>query len=474
MQWTTEARYRRLSSLPDSDYADLQHRVNRAPWRQRFHIQPPTGLLNDPNGFCFDGTTYHFFYQWFPLGAVHGLKYWRYLQSDDLVTFNDCGIGIGPDSEYDSHGAYSGSALANTDGTLAIAYTGNHRTSDWTRIPYQLLADFDPKTKKLTRHTPFLNGAPTGYTEHVRDPKMWRDGEDWYAVIGAQREDKTGCALLVKNGGLLGELDFDLPDFGYMWECPDYFAIGDTDVFVSCPQGLAVDGYRYKNIFQAGYMLGKLDIEHLKFEHDDFIELDHGFEFYAPQTCAGKNGERIMIGWMGLPDMAYPSDKDEWQGCMSLPRVLSVEEGQLKQRPLAALTQHRKDSLNIDNIEQFSHGELVLDNADNQPFTLTLFADETHQTVVRYDSDTLCFDRSQSGELPAITLAEIPAGKGEHQRHYPCCTLTELRIFVDTSSIEIFINDGEATMTGRVFAPETANKLRFEGNATVTAYPYLS
>ena len=36
------------------------------PHRQRFHLQPPVGWLNDPNGLCVYGGQYHAFFQYGP------------------------------------------------------------------------------------------------------------------------------------------------------------------------------------------------------------------------------------------------------------------------------------------------------------------------------------------------------------------------------------------------------------------------
>lgn len=272
---------------------------------------------------------------------------------------------------------------------------------------------------------------------------------------------------------MLGELKTQLADFGYMWECPDYFTIDGTDVMTICPQGLPVDGEANRNVFQSGYVLGKLDIETLTFEHGEFVELDHGFDFYAQQTCTGENGQQVMVGWMGLPDMAYPSDKDEWQGCMSLPRVLTIEDGKLKQRPVAQMTNKRGNAVKVaDSSIEFATGELVVENKDNQAFEVNIFADETHRTQIKYDGEFVIFDRSQSGELPQVTLETVPTGKTVDVRKYPCTQLDSLRIFVDSSSLEIFINDGETVMTGRVFAPAEAVQLSYQGKAELTAYPY--
>ena len=74
VNWTREERYTKLSDISEEAYHELQEKVNQSKWRQTFHIQPKTGLLNDPNGLVYYKGNYHIFHQWFPLGAVHGLK----------------------------------------------------------------------------------------------------------------------------------------------------------------------------------------------------------------------------------------------------------------------------------------------------------------------------------------------------------------------------------------------------------------
>src|SRR5688500_10458641 len=121
MEWTTEKRYRRFEDESPEAMQELKEKVNACLWRQAFHIQPTTGLLNDPNGFAFYNGYYHLFYQWFPLGPVHGLKYWYHVKSKDLVHWEDEGTGIAPGAFFDKHGAYSGSAIEH-DGNLYLIY----------------------------------------------------------------------------------------------------------------------------------------------------------------------------------------------------------------------------------------------------------------------------------------------------------------------------------------------------------------
>lgn len=461
-------RYRRLEDHQES-YHRLCQQVEKAPWRQSYHIQPPAGLLNDPNGFCHDGLTYHLFYQWHPLDAVHGLKYWRYLQSNDLIHFQDQGIGIAPDSIYDNYGAYSGSALYENK-HLLIAYTGNHRDTNYQRIPYQLLAEFDPETKTLKRHSPFLNGAPKGYSEHVRDPKIWREGKDLYAIIGAQRTNQTSALLLFKNNELQGEIELGLQNFGYMLECPDYFQIDDFDIITCCPQGLEASKERFHNIYQAGYFIGKWIRENNNFQHQGFQEIDYGFDFYAMQSCQNAQGERLMIAWLGLPDTHYPSDQDGWQGCLSLVRKLSIKNGKLYQSPVESIHKLRKHFL--PQPKNLTQGEILIENPQNTPFCLHFFANEKQHTRLEFDGNTLYFDRRQSGALPEIIANKKTANKGDHLRQINI-DVKHAQLFLDNSSVEIFINHGEITLSARLFPAQNANAIHFQSqSAQISAWQY--
>ncbi|HAX72168.1 MAG TPA: sucrose-6-phosphate hydrolase, partial [Firmicutes bacterium] len=62
MEWTKEQRYRKLEEATTEEIKDLTAKVNQCPYRQKFHIQPNTGLLNDPNGFSYFNGEYHMFY----------------------------------------------------------------------------------------------------------------------------------------------------------------------------------------------------------------------------------------------------------------------------------------------------------------------------------------------------------------------------------------------------------------------------
>ena len=85
-EWTREERYRTILEASDEEMSALKEKVDTCPYRQKFHIQPTTGLLNDPNGFAYFNGEYHLFYQWFPLGPVHGIKHWYHVSSKRFST----------------------------------------------------------------------------------------------------------------------------------------------------------------------------------------------------------------------------------------------------------------------------------------------------------------------------------------------------------------------------------------------------
>ncbi|PLT33413.1 sucrose-6-phosphate hydrolase [Bacillus sp. V5-8f] len=481
MEWTREKRYRRLDEASPEEIQQLTHQVEASPWRQTFHIQPHTGLLNDPNGFSYYNGFYHLFYQWFPLGPVHGMKYWYHVKSKDLVNWEDVGIGIEPDRDYDSHGAYSGSAIEH-EGKLYLFYTGNTRNENWIRHPYQCLAVMDIEGDIRKQEEAVIRSVPSGYTDHFRDPKIWKDGETFYAVIGAQRENQTGCVVLYSSLNLTdwkfeGELGTNLKNFGYMWECPDYFEADGRGVFIFSPQGIEPSGDEFQNIYQSGYLIGDpLNLPDRTFHHGDFRELDRGFDFYAPQTMASPDGRRILVGWMGLPDIDYPTDQHGWAHCLTLPRELSVKNEKLVQKPVKELELLRKQELAAtfvaDNEAKSLEGftgtrfELRCEISDfsAEEFGIEFRASGDEKTVIKYDAiqKTAVLDRSVSGAQVGV----------EHGTTRSCSVDADkivFHLFVDTSSVEIFLNDGEEVFTSRIFPDAGSDQIHFyakNGNAT--------
>ena len=465
-EWTREERYRTILDASNEEITKLKEIVDSCPYRQKFHIQPTTGLLNDPNGFSYYNGEYHLFYQWFPLGPVHGIKHWYHVSSRDLVNWKDCGVGIIPTEHFESHGAFSGSGIVENN-KLHLFYTGNTRNEEWIRHPYQCLAIMDSNGEITKNSEAVIKDLPNGYTDNFRDPKVFKDNDKYYCLIGAERKENLGTIVYYESNNLLdwkfkGEIKTDFFGNGFMWECPDYLRFDNKGVIIFSPQGLEADGDKYQNIFQSGYLIGdKIDFSNGEFNHGNFNELDRGFDFYAPQTTEDEQGRKILVGWMGLPEIDYPTDKNGWAHCLTIPRELELKGDKLIQKPVKELELLRGEKIEssyiLSNEEKDIDGfnekvyELIcnFNNITGRYVGIKLRKGMDSETVFYYDIENkkLVLDRSKSGEVFATEYGT------ERKCEYNEKNL-KVQIFVDVSSVEIFVNDGVEVFTSRIFTKE--------------------
>ena len=441
-------------------------------WRQKYHIQGIVGLINDPNGFSQFNGKYHMFYQWNPLGTNHKNKTWAHSVSDDLLHWKRLKTALRPDTWYSKDGAYSGSAIVDDD-KLYLFYTGNVKDSDGNRESYQCLA-VSSDGENFERWEPSIVNQPDGYTRHIRDPKIWKKDGKFYAVIGIQSENLEGKAVLYSSenikdwkfeGEIAGANHGKIKDFGFMWECPDYFQLKDEktgeikDLLVFSPQGLEPEGDLYNNKYQTGYLFGKLDYEKPEFEIlSDFVEIDRGHDFYAPQSMEDDKGRRLIVGWMGIPEEEdFPTVKNEWLHCLTLPRELKVIDGKLYQVPIKEMESIRGEKIEfsekVTGEVKVGTGvtyELKAKFTDfNSDFGLKLRTGKNSETVLKFDYNDKKFvlDRTK-GEQPDKRLRKVYLGD---------ISELELTVFVDNSSVEVFINGGAEVFSSRIFPEKDAD-----------------
>lgn len=473
-------KYKNYDEIPIEVVQQAEDMTKDSPYRQTFHIEADSGYLNDPNGFSYYNGKYHMFYQWSPLRYLENperwYQGWYHLESTDMVHWESIGAGLEPDTKFDSHGPYSGSAMADKD-QLLIFYTGNTRDSDWIRTPYQMIASMDKNGKITKSDIPGFAGLIEGYTDHFRDPKIWKKNGMYYAIVGIQRKNKTGAAVVLKSQNaskwkVAGEVQTHYPELGYMWECPDYFELEGKGVLLFSPQGLEKQGTQYQNIYQTGYLIGEtLDLESLSFNHGKFQELDLGFDFYATQTLDMPDGRRILSAWMGLPEIEYPTEAYGYCGCLTIPRELSLKNDKLFQTPIKELQElrygHKKIKKQLVANELFKYetgsifeAELTVNLANTRGVLMSLRSDEQQKekTTVHIDTDkkSIVLDRNKSGKSFGTeygTSRTIAQNIGNE---------VKMHIFMDQTSIEIFINDGESVASSRIFPNENQNYLFIE------------
>lgn len=218
-----------------------EHRGNT--FYPHFHLAPPAGWMNDPNGLIWFNDRYHAFYQHHPMSEHWGPMHWGHATSDDMIHWQHEPIALAPGDDNDKDGCFSGSAV-DDNGVLSLIYTGHvwldGAGNDDAIREVQCLATsrdgihFEKQGVILT--------PPEGIM-HFRDPKVWREADTWWMVVGAKDPGNTGQILLYR-GSSLREWTFDRvlahADAGesYMWECPDFFSLGDQHYLMFSPQGM--------------------------------------------------------------------------------------------------------------------------------------------------------------------------------------------------------------------------------------------
>ena len=466
--------------------AGEESRASLDPDYPRFHVAPPVGRLNDPNGLVVIDGVYHVFYQFGPFFPAKKAIYWGHATSTDLVHWEYHAPAIPPADWYDRNGAYSGGATVH-DGRVWLHYTGNVKDELGRREAYQC-ASFTTDFQNFTKldANPLISGPPAGYTAHLRDPYVVPDSDGFAMYLGGQRADNTGCILVYRSTDpvgweLAGELTF--PDdryasFGYMWECPNLLRLPDADtgeefdVLIFCPQGIEPGTDQFRNIFACGYLVGHLD-GRLFTPIGEFTELDAGFEFYAPQVFTVAPGEPeqppLLVGWLGnASEDSQPSLANHgWVHTLTVPRDLTLRNGRLHQSPRRlvghpaplALAGTTLDGAagpipELDGVRSFL---LDLDVEAEDEWELILGRPDGAQVALRFEPGAVTIDRSTT---------RYPHG-GTRRVALPAGGRLNLTVVHDFSVTELYLAGGHTVFSLRSYLDPDGFEVTIGGRAHV-------
>ena len=428
----------------------------RDSYRPVYHLTPLAGTLADPNGLCRIGDTYHIYYVTNPLNCVTKERtacVWGHYSTKDFVHYRREPVAVWPDDRRDQDGVYSGSALVR-DGKIYFYYTGNvrhagdydyvleGREQNVLRVDSADAVHFQNKMLLMTNED-----FPSDMTRHVRDPQMVEKNGEVYMLLGARTKEDRGCVLVYRSSDLVHFEQVNLLDtkdaFGYMWECPDLAELDGQSFLLACPQGIPHETYRFQNSHQCGYFPLRGDFAGA-YELGDFEQFDYGFDFYAARTLKEAEGRTLLIGWLGMSEAEYgktPSAARGWDQAIAMPRELTLRDGRLYQRPLEELNALRKNHTEQDGTGTFQ--------IQSDCFELRLCLERQQNLCVRLREDcVLAYDAARQ-EL-TLSLGET-CGQGRDRRSMRLEKLEELRVFMDATIVEIFINGGYAVMTSRIF-----------------------
>ncbi|KFZ25263.1 hypothetical protein V502_00255 [Pseudogymnoascus sp. VKM F-4520 (FW-2644)] len=431
--------------------------------RPQFHYTPYQGWINDPCALIQWNGRYQLFSQFNPAAPFWGPMHWSHVDSADSVHWRELPVALYPpypNNTADTSGRYTGSALLDKDtGALQVIFTD---ATDVSLHPNALpevvssAVSTDGINFSYYGRNPVVAAPPTGSPSGFRDPKVFWDPTDntWKMVVGSGDATSGKVLLFVSTNpigavqvswnyvGVLYEGDGST---GTMWECPNFFPIGDK--WVLFYGGDSVGWYHVGTYNGTNFVSEKMGLA------------DAGPDSYAMQWYLDNAGRNLAITWMGnWPTSKWPSRVNGWAGVQSITRELFIrEDGGLGSRAIAELStlaSGRTITRGLTKVDgTFTVGssntarlQMTVDLASTktQSFNVTLFSSSAEDAVLMYNvaTSTLTLDTTNAGWGQAgtwETTIAVPSNK----------SLT-FDIFIDRSSVEVFVGDG-TVMTATVY-----------------------
>lgn len=470
----------------------------REPFRPQFHFTPERNWMNDPNGMVYYDGEYHLFYQYNPKGDKWGHMSWGHAVSHDLIHWEHLPLAL---PEENGVMIFSGSAVVdwkNTTGfgkegkpPLVAIYTGHYTAKP---LQNQHIAYSNDRGRTWTKFAgnPVLDIGARDF----RDPKvLWHESTSQWVMTVAMPTDRKvrfyGSPNL-KDWTLLGSFGPAGAIKG-IWECPDLFPV-------------KVEGERRSkwvlivNIGSASvaggsggqYFVGEFDgrtfvpdpasaaartpAKSAASTVESANWVDYARDYYAAVSWSDvpkRDGRRLWLGWMSNWEYAQDVPTSPWRSAMSIPRSLTLsrvnDQWRLVQSPVQEIEKLRGEherlrfrkltgDADLSKLKQAASDTFELE-ANLQPsndavFELVFRKGASEKTTLRVDvpGQKVTLDRTHSGRVDfhkrfaGIAAAPIRLVDGR----------LKLRVFVDTSSVEVFVNDGETVLTSLIFpSPES-------------------
>ena len=447
--------------------SDTFDTANREKYRPVYHHTPAWGWMNDPNGMFYKDGVWHLYFQYNPYGSQWENMTWGHSTSTDLIhwTFQSTPI------EADAWGTiFSGSAVVdhnNTSGFGKGAVVAMYTSAGENQT--QSIAYSNDNGQTFTKY----DGNPvlTSNTPDYRDPHVFwnEDIKRWNMIMAEGQHMDIYSSADLKEWKLESQFGAEYGNHGGVWECPDLVKM----------KVRGTDQYKWMllcNINPGGpfggsatqYFVGQFDGHKFTCESAPEVTkwMDYGKDHYATVTFDNApDGRRVAMAWMSNWQYANQVPTMQYRSANSVPRDLDLYEYQgqtycgVTPSPELAAARPKKATKTLTEA-----CEMVVTLKGNA--TITLANDKGEQVVMTYDekSRTFAMDRTKSGQkdfsddFAALTVAPVH-GK-----------MSQLRLFIDRSSIEAFDADGKMAMTNLVFPTKPYNKVLVKGKAKYVVY----
>jgi beta-fructofuranosidase len=412
----------------------------------RFHVRPPRGYVNDPNGPIHVDGRWHLYFQYVSDTPRRGAVAWGHASSADLVSWDYHRPAISPDpSGIDRDGCWSGNTVAE-NGELIAFYSGFRQEH-----PYQSVVAARSVDGGLSFGRPVQvvdDPAPDERIKEFRDPFVWRHGDGWQMVVGAGVDGGPGSARLYESGDLrtwefrgpfasMERTRTEAYDTGEMWECPQVLTFEGQDA-------LLISQYS----FSGG---GTNDV--LSIVGDVVHRFDHGTNFYAASALRESPLGQLVWGWVTEGRSQEWAVEADWSGMLSLPRtVWLADDGRVASAPVSALAELRQAPVTgADGVFAGLPAQVEVSAHVAGAARFTLRCGENERLVVHVENGTVTVDRDAASSDP-----RAQGGRFTFSEPGP----TTLRWFLDGSVSELFTGSGRSSTVR--FYPTTPPPWRLE------------
>jgi len=400
--------------------------------RPQFHFTARENWINDPNGLVYQNGVWHLFFQHNIEASTWGKMWWGHAVSDDLVHWRQVEHALYPD---ELGTMFSGSAVIDHDntagfgaGAMLLFYTAAGSNAEPARPFCQCLAVSVDGGKEFTK---FEDNPIVDWIEaDNRDPKVvWHEASRRW-IMALYVADDRYCLLSSPDSRKWTRFQ-DITLDGDC-ECPDFFSLSD-------------ESGKERWVFMGAkgrYCVGSFDGTRFTAE-TQIMNFDQGRNSYAAQTWSNApDGRRIQISWMagGLyPEMPFNQQ-------LSIPVELSLvgsgEDVSISRWPVKELEALRKKTISFER-QTICNGEPLAPETDAQLFdvSFTVHKQEAKSLYLVIRGHAVLFDWSSN----RLSIESSGFNKIVGDRSYvqlPETPNLAVRLLIDKTSIEIFINGG--------------------------------
>ena len=478
-------------------FKESRKRMADDPHRPIYHYVNPEGRLNDPNGLSFWQGRWHLFYQAYP--PEYTRQHWGHAVSDDLIHWRDLPLAIYPGPE---RACYSGSAYVEDDRVIAF-YHGTEVGSMAAVSSDPLLLNWEKVTGKAVIPIADPSGFPLPYS--VYDPCIWKKDSVYYALLAGRVNEGPGNKP-IPDAYLFRSSDLENWQYMHSFVEGDHFTLVGDDY--ACPYFWPIgDRYIlpfYSHMSGGQYLLGDYDTQ-----RDKFVVTNHGNFNFGPSGPSGVHAPSATPDGMGGVIIIFnmnPGMRTEgWNQIMSLPRRLTlISDDEVGMEPAGDIESLRFDHQNITTLKLPANKEIVLESVKGNAMEINAEIDPGNAQMIElnvlrspkkeeftriaifpsrgYGSGRSYWNRPGESRKrqpkPSLVTLEtshssiLPGAQSRGPETAPVLILPNenirLRIFIDKSVVEVFVN-GRQCVAARVYPGMEESigvSIRSQGNSS--------